>query len=328
MRPDLEKLRSNTDIQPSLSGGSASRLPITAVISFACRLVRACAVVFFLVCFVYCSHPAFAEHPFKPDDHKDEVRSCRVTEQLMMKIGRVQAELKQRLTRLTRQFKDQYSSRVLFVLFSLAFAYGMLHSIGPGHGKAVVLAFVLSREISLTSAVLLGAGAAFFHGISAIAVVLGISFVSTGGFHSAFQNASSHMVIMSYSLIILIGVVLFITRVREVLRHNSHDARQKKSSATVMALSLGLVPCPGVMIVLLFFLAQHMLALGIATGMFISLGMALTVSLIGLAGAVAHRGLASREASPFARTIQGILEIGASLAIILLGTLFLFSALQ
>ncbi|MCD8478490.1 MAG: hypothetical protein LRY68_11915 [Sulfurospirillum sp.] len=40
---------------------------------------------------------------------------------------------------------DEGSSSAIVLIFALSFAYGVLHALGPGHGKALVAGYVLAN---------------------------------------------------------------------------------------------------------------------------------------------------------------------------------------
>jgi len=96
-----------------------------------------------------------------------------------------------------------------------------------------------------------------------------------------------------------------------------------------MALAVGLVPCPGVVLVMLFCLSLNAVGLGLVLAFFLILGMAMTISAVGVA-ALAGKNLAfgvlerrHRLVKMFQRTI----ESAAALLVMLLGLLFLAATL-
>jgi len=96
-----------------------------------------------------------------------------------------------------------------------------------------------------------------------------------------------------------------------------------------MALTVGMVPCPGVVLVMLFCLSLNLIGLGLLLAFSVSLGMAVTISAVGvatLAGkSLALGALESRRS--LAETIERILETAAALIIMTLGLVFLSATL-
>lgn len=100
---------------------------------------------------------------------------------------------------------------------------------------------------------------------------------------------------------------------------------QATRSTLFIVLSLGLVPCPGAMIILLFFLSLGLLYSGIWMALSMSVGMAMTMMLIGIMGAGAKNALLklSSENSHKRIIIHDILGIVGSLMIVCLGSTML-----
>ncbi|HUE45275.1 MAG TPA: hypothetical protein VMO81_03390, partial [Aestuariivirgaceae bacterium] len=58
-----------------------------------------------------------------------------------------------------------------FLLMAMSFGYGVLHAAGPGHGKAVVSAWVLANERELKRGILIACMSAVFQALTAIVLV-------------------------------------------------------------------------------------------------------------------------------------------------------------
>ena len=70
-----------------------------------------------------------------------------------------------------RAIRDGETSLPLLIGAGLAFLYGVVHALGPGHGKLVVVSYFLSREAQIGRGLLMGLQIAVFHVISALVVV-------------------------------------------------------------------------------------------------------------------------------------------------------------
>ncbi|ASP34655.1 DUF1007 family protein [Labrenzia sp. VG12] len=98
--------------------------------------------------------------------------------------------------------------------------------------------------------------------------------------------------------------------------------------AVAIVLAVGLRPCTGALVVLVFALSQGMVVAGIASTLVMAVGTGITVSL--LAGlAVGAKDLAVRlfgEGSPMANRVHRTIEIVAALVVFLLGLILLIAA--
>ncbi|PTW63287.1 ABC-type nickel/cobalt efflux system permease component RcnA [Breoghania corrubedonensis] len=94
-------------------------------------------------------------------------------------------------------------------------------------------------------------------------------------------------------------------------------------------LAVGLRPCTGALIVLVFALSQGLVLAGIASTFVMALGTGLTVSALAVF-AVTARGLAMRfagEASPLGHRLHRMVEIGGSVLVFALGLILLIATL-
>ena len=148
--------------------------------------------------------------------------------------------------------------------------------------------------------------------------------------------------IVSYTLILLIGLRLLWVKGKAFLRalgfgggshahdhthehghghhhhqhhHHEHEAPSKK---TILALgaSAGLLPCPSALVVLLAALASHQIPLGIGLILVFSLGLAATLTCLGLLVVYAQR-LSARLRVP--GRITALVPVLSSLAIVAIG---------
>ena len=265
--------------------------------------------ILLVVCLLVLGSAAFAS----PFDGREVAQPNRF-QQVIGQVNDMQQDIKQTMSGHVRDFKDGGHPAALLLVFALAFAYGVVHAAGPGHGKSLVLAYLLNRPEGYARGVLMGALAAFCHGLSAIIVVLVIYLFSLGRLTTGFDAASDRLVLVSYSLIVLIGLALLVRWFRDP------DAGTP-GSRIPMIVAIGLVPCPGTMIVLLFFIAMQLLGLGIAVALVMAFGMSLTVALIALL-AVGGRNLAvSRGGERIARGV----ELVGALLVMGLGSLLFIS---
>ena len=74
------------------------------------------------------------------------------------------------LTKTMTDIKDRESSWPLMVGLFVAFAYGVVHTLGPGHGKAVVVAYFVGEGGSLWRGMRMGGQIALFHVLSALSL--------------------------------------------------------------------------------------------------------------------------------------------------------------
>ncbi len=197
-------------------------------------------------------------------------------------IAQLQHDLKMKMTGLTSQLRQGDNLSLLW-LVGLSFAYGVIHALGPGHGKALIASFLVTGQATPKRAIIQGSLAALLHGLSAIIVVALIQYYSIGRTSVVFDRWCVNLQVVAYSLISLIGLFLVFSQGVELVRKKLKSAQvTKKTPEWWMWLSLGLIPCPGTMIILLFFMSQKLLAMGVFLAIVMSLGMSVTLGIVGL----------------------------------------------
>ncbi|WP_346911798.1 hypothetical protein [uncultured Roseibium sp.] len=106
-------------------------------------------------------------------------------------------------------------------------------------------------------------------------------------------------------------------------------ARSRWARAASIVLAVGLRPCTGALIVLVFALSQGLIVAGIASTLVMALGTGITVSV--LAGlAVGAKGVAVRlsgDGSRLAHVVHRSIEIGGALLVFFLGVTLLIATL-
>ena len=244
-----------------------------------------------------------------------------------------------------RNFRLQGSAAATWTLVTLSFFYGIFHAVGPGHGKVVVTSYLLADERDLKRGVLIAFLAAFMQAVTAI-VLVGILAVALGFTMHATAAALPYVQGASFVLVMLMGLWVIwrgISRLRgrkhshahthaheHSHHHHTHDedcgdcghahmpgpAELKKTDSLVemagMVLAVGLRPCSGAILVLLFALTQSAFLAGALSAFTMSVGTAITVSTLAVL-AVSSRGLALRFASGMDNRWTRYLEVGMML---------------
>lgn len=202
------------------------------------------------------------------------------------------------------------STKALLSALLLAFAYGVFHTFGPGHGKSVVVSYFVGTGGSLSRGLTMGLRIAIIHVLSAIVVVFAFDLVvrqTTGAAPSDFQAIR----MASYGLIMAIGATMLwqagsaALSARKANReakehahncdhhtHHHHETTHSGCSACAaahtttgsgwIAASVGLVPCTGALLVMLYGLANDLVPVAVMMVIAISAGMALAMSAIGI----------------------------------------------
>jgi len=186
---------------------------------------------------------------------------------------------------------------LLLLLLLAAFGWGALHALSPGHGKAMVAAYLAGTRGSTRDAVILGATVTVTH----TAGVVALGFVALG--LSAWilpEQLYPWLNLVSGLLVVGVGIAVLRRRARAHSHdhdhghdHDHHDHHHhERRSLLALGASAGLIPCPSALVVLLGAVAQHRIGLGLVLIVAFSAGLAATLTGLGIAVVHARRALA------------------------------------
>jgi nickel/cobalt transporter (NicO) family protein len=172
---------------------------------------------------------------------------------------------------------------VLLLLLLAAFGWGAVHALSPGHGKAMVAAYLVGTRGRPSHAVVLGATVTVTHTIGVFALGLVTLALSQ---YVLPEDLYPWLNLASGLLVVLIGTAVLRSRIRhsrEHQHHHHHDHEVTRRGLLGMGAAAGLIPCPSALVVLLAAVSQHEIALGMLLIVAFSLGLAGTLTALGLA---------------------------------------------
>ncbi|MEF2550439.1 nickel/cobalt transporter [Aurantimonas sp. A2-1-M11] len=102
-------------------------------------------------------------------------------------------------------------------LVGLSFVYGVFHAAGPGHGKAVISAYMLANEVQLRRGIVLSFASSLVQALSAI-VVVGAGWYLLRGTAVSMTDATDVLEIASYGLIAGFGAWLLVRKLVRLAR--------------------------------------------------------------------------------------------------------------
>ncbi|MCK4956472.1 MAG: hypothetical protein KAS49_02465 [Candidatus Cloacimonetes bacterium] len=263
----------------------------------------------------------FAQNPFTSGKGKQTEAGTK--SQVWLKTVQIQKDLNTTLTKNLKIMKEEFNLKIFLILLAIGFLYGVVHAIGPGHGKMLVGAYFLQNDASILSSIKIGSIISITHSGSAaiLGILFGMFLKSFGMYKYDIQN---YIGIISGGLIALLGITyLFINLLK---KGHVHQILSNKNEI-VLGIFSGMVPCPVSLTIILFSIYLQMLWLGIVTVIALSLGMAVTISFIGII-MIKSRGLVGKlthKNSKRAEIMQKILAVSGSLIIILIGVSLVLS---
>jgi nickel/cobalt transporter (NicO) family protein len=249
---------------------------------------------------------------------------------------------------------DRLSATAIAVAMLAAFFWGAAHALTPGHGKAVVAAYLIGARGTVRHAGLLGLTVTLTHTVGVFALGAVTLFLSR---YVLPEDLYPWLNVVSGLLVVAIGSSLLYRRLRSVsgggklehgirahshghdtrvhARHNdphSHSHRlpgtdgSKVTLRSLLALGVsgGLVPCPAALVLLLSAISLGRLGFGMVLVTAFSAGLAIVLTGIGILMIYAKRLF---ERFSFEARVPRLLPVASAGAISLAGLVIVLGSL-
>jgi ABC-type nickel/cobalt efflux system permease component RcnA len=201
--------------------------------------------------------------------------------------------------------RGELSVGVVALSLLVAAFWGAAHALTPGHGKALVAGYLIGTRGRPRDAVLLGATVTVTHtagvfGLGLVTLVLSRFVVP--------EQLYPWLTLVSGLLVVGVGAAVLRRRLRASdphghahhhghehgahAHHGHHDHHHEASARggiLGVGVAAGLLPCPSALVVLLSAIALHRIGFGFALVVAFSLGLAATITGIGLVAVLARR---------------------------------------
>ena len=140
-------------------------------------------------------------------------------------VLRTQQSLQRDLATGVKSLKGEHAIAGAFMLAALSFIYGVVHAVGPGHGKTIISSYVVANEETVRRGVIISFIAAGLQALTAIALV-GILAFALNASGMQINAWSNQLEMVSYALIALVGAWLLTTQLIAIFRRwqESHAA--------------------------------------------------------------------------------------------------------
>ncbi|MGZ4482208.1 MAG: nickel/cobalt transporter, partial [Gaiellales bacterium] len=204
----------------------------------------------------------------------------------------------------------QLSAGFIALALLIAMFWGALHALTPGHGKSIVAAYLVGSRGTARHAAFLGATVTVTH----TAGVIGLGLVALYLSHYIVpETLYPWLSLISGVTVVAVGATILGRRLRRLAGashdhlHHHHDHHHHgpaghdhlppgadgspitARSLLALGVSGGLLPCPSALVVMLGAIALHRVAFGLVLVVAFSLGLAGTLTSVGLLVVYARR---------------------------------------
>lgn len=268
----------------------------------------------------------------------------------------------------------ELSSRLIFLALGFAMVFGALHAFSPGHGKAVVGAYLVGSRGTPSHALFLGLTVTITHTLGVFVLGLVTLFASQ---YVLPERLFPILSLISGALVLSIGLSLFVRRLRDQLggaahahdHHHGHDHPPHAADSQhqhlhehshdehshggrshshlppgadgspvtwrnllALGISGGLLPCPSALVVLLSAISLHRTGFGLLLVLAFSIGLAGTLTGVGLlflyAGRLTNLSTGSSRLTRVLPVVSAfvVAALGAAICYEALGRVWMVSA--
>jgi len=225
----------------------------------------------------------------------------------------------------------------------IGFLYGVFHALGPGHGKSVIIGYFLGREAHPLRGIAMASWISLSHVLGAIVIVTVVHFILSQSLASPVDEVDG-LRVFSYAAILLIGLGMLWSALRgggHAHAHHGHDHHDHEHGAHcahvpgarpgtrkeqgLLGFAAGFIPCSGAILILVFALTNGIVLSGIAMTLAIAVGMAITLSVMGVGSILVRRQIVLRL--PESTVASRAFSLAGPILVTLIGAVLLTGAL-
>lgn len=356
--------------------------------------VRVGSILFFLVVWLFIAQTGWAQsaHPFAVPESRVPVAESGWLAEFYGQMSMWQSHVYKQLNAAVRALANQPGAA--WWLIALSFGYGVFHALGPGHGKAVLSAYVVANRETMRNGAMLSMVSAMLQALVAVLLVavaawaLNLTGQALNEVTRWLEMGSGLMLAGLGSWLVWRHVLSPIGRAsrkrlsgrrttttsrhahahshqsQNISHHQGHhhdgheghhhdhhhdhhhhdhccghehapppdavSGRLDWTRAWSVVLSMGLRPCTGAVLVLVFSLSQGMFYAGVISAFAMGLGTGITVAMLAVGSLLVSRmaeGVAGGAGSAWGKWVMSLLQALAAVAVLLLGLVLLGTSL-
>lgn len=215
---------------------------------------------------------------------------------VIMQINQCQAYIKEILTDFGNRIKKDLWGKSLFLFILFSFLYGIVHAVGPGHGKSIVTSYFIARPGNYRLGILMAFVLSITHAISGAIFVLVMKLILAS---PVLFSQAIPVERISYALLTLIGIFMFIHAILDIRQKDIENVptHHNITQLLLIAFTTGMIPCPGAAIILVFAISIDIAVIGLIAIMAMGVGMGLTTSVFALIAIFARNTMTTMDSA-------------------------------
>ena len=246
--------------------------------------------------------------PAESNTTKEEVQSG-----FLSTLYRLLAQTTSKIRYYLQEIKNEQSSAAFFSLMLFSLFYGIIHALGPGHGKTLVSSYFLSSNRDVKKAFYISLAIGVVHTFSALFLTLLIYFVLNVLLSSFMEDVTYYLTKISAVIIMIMALFLLYKKLptKPTSKWSTHESTcgchschiDDKKADLGLILGAGMIPCPTTVLIFIFTFSQGMYLTGFISALFMSTGMSVVI-FIAAALSVKAREKSEEKFSRLANTLS------------------------
>lgn len=272
------------------------------------------------------------KNSFKPIEKSSKIEPESEGEGIQVWLSKQLSDIKKLIQNNLQSIANGESVMAYVWLLLFSFIYGIVHAIGPGHGKSLVASYFLGNNGSSSKALSIAGMIGVVHTFSAFIFSFVLYYIIKGLLSTHFGSVEYVATKVSADIIIMIALYLLYKKFQQSKKqvgtrmqfsttpHTSScgcSSCNTQSTDMGVVLSAGIIPCPGTVTIFIFTFSLNIYLVGFLSAIFMSLGMSLIIFIM------AYLTIKFREKSIENSRFRVVVEYLSLLFILMLGLMLL-----
>lgn len=226
-----------------------------------------------------------ADTKAKSETESNTVKKSEFGKPFYAKLVQFQRIFNNKITAIISDYKAQKNLNLLFYVWLIAMGYGFFHAMMPGHGKNIILGWILTSPKRFRKVVITASLAMMMHVFTAVIMVYTIWLLIGGRISTQSSEISKYFSFFAFAILLYVAISQLVAVYKSrkgAGHHHDHqltaiDSETSWRECVITASTIGLIPCPVSTILIVFMISQGLHLEGLLTGLFFATGMAGTL---------------------------------------------------
>ena len=229
--------------------------------------------------------------------------------------------------------RNGFSFKTFLIITLFSLAYGIFHTLGPGHGKLIIMSFFLRDNTEKADAFALSVIVSVIHSSAAIILAILFQSILSSVKGLAQVRVENGFTLFSGLLILTLGIVYLIMHLKGKNHHSGNNKKidYKKISTQgrwrrnlAVGLSIGIVPCPLSLTIMMLTIVYGIFWIGISSVISLTIAMVIVLYLLSVYTIKSRDVVEHSKVKKERKLLTTLLNYAGNFALIFLGIYFIY----